>query len=159
MAKKYFGALQNVIAGGEQPKSRRLHDLHAVHNDDWKAECELLGLLDRARAKNSQRAKFSNNRAELVAANMVACQGDHTWIKSAPTDAAMVAPPPSQPPRNPPFLEDATKRNRVQPPCFQAATEAQPSNEHYSATAQPAAYRQPLRLRVPDRGEVGRSSF
>jgi hypothetical protein len=81
MAKKYFEALQNVVAGGELPKSKRLHGLHAVHSDDWKAECELLGFLDPKGQKNSQRAKFSNNRAELVAANMVACEGDYTWIR------------------------------------------------------------------------------
>jgi hypothetical protein len=43
MGMKYFEALQNVVAGGQQPKSKRLHGCHAVHNDDWKAECELLG--------------------------------------------------------------------------------------------------------------------
>ena len=81
MAIKYFEALQNVVAGGMQPKSKRLHGLHAVHSNDWKAECELLGLLDREGQKNSQRAKFSNNRAELVAANLVACEGEYTWIR------------------------------------------------------------------------------
>jgi hypothetical protein len=81
MARKYFEALQNVVAGGEQPKSKRLHGLHAVHSDDWKAECELLGLLDRNEPKNAYRAKFSKYRAELVAANMVACEGEHTWIR------------------------------------------------------------------------------
>jgi hypothetical protein len=81
MATKYFEALQNVVAGGEQPKSKRLHGCHAVHNDDWKAECVLLGLLDPKGPKNSQRAKFSKNRAELVAANMVACEGEYTWIR------------------------------------------------------------------------------
>jgi hypothetical protein len=81
IAKKYFEALQNVVAGGMQPKSKRLHGVHAVHSNDWKAECELLGLLDREGQKNSQRAKFSNNRAELVAANMVACEGEYTWIR------------------------------------------------------------------------------
>ena len=59
----------------------RLHGLHAVHSDDWKAECELLGLLDPKGPTNRQRAKFSKYRAELVAANMVACEGDCTWIR------------------------------------------------------------------------------
>ncbi|OKO75122.1 hypothetical protein AC629_34355 [Bradyrhizobium sp. NAS80.1] len=81
MARKYLEALQNVVAGGEQPKSKRLHGEHAVHSDDWKAECELLGLLDRNEAKNAYRAKFSKYRAELVAANLVACEGDYTWIR------------------------------------------------------------------------------
>lgn len=81
MAGKYFEALQNVVGGGERPKSKRLHGCHAVHNDDWKAECELLGLLDPKGQQNSQRAKFSKYRAELVAANVVACEGDYTWIR------------------------------------------------------------------------------
>jgi hypothetical protein len=81
MAMKYFEALLNVVGGGELPKSKRLHGCHAVHNDDWKAECELLGLLDPKGKENSQRAKFSKNRTELVAANMVACQGEYTWIR------------------------------------------------------------------------------
>ncbi|MET4207714.1 AAA family ATPase [Bradyrhizobium sp. LA2.1] len=81
MAVKYFEALQNAVGGGELPKSKRLHGLHAVHRDDWKSECELLGLLDPRGAPNSQRAKFSKYRAELVAANVVACEGDHTWIR------------------------------------------------------------------------------
>ena len=81
MAMKYFEALQNVVGGGQLPKSKRLHGLHAVHSDDWKTECELLGFLDPKGQKNSQRAKFSTNRAELVAANMVACEGDYTWIR------------------------------------------------------------------------------
>ena len=81
MAKKYFEALQNVVAGGELPKSSRLHGLHAVHNDDWKTECELPGLLDSKGKQNAQRAKFSKYRAELVAANRIACQGEYTWIR------------------------------------------------------------------------------
>jgi hypothetical protein len=81
MAMKYFEALQNVVGGGQLPKSKRLHGLHAVHSDDWKAECELLGLLDPKGAPNSQRAKFSKYRAELVSANIVACEGEYTWIR------------------------------------------------------------------------------
>ena len=81
MATKFLEALQNVVAGGEQLKSRRLHGCHAVHSDDWKAECELLGLLDSKGQKNSQRAKFSKYRSELVAANKIACEAEHTWIK------------------------------------------------------------------------------
>jgi hypothetical protein len=80
-ATRYFEALLNVVAGGMQPKSRQLHGCHAVHNDDWKAECELLGLLDPKGQKNSQRAKFSNNRTELVVAKMVGCEGEYTWIR------------------------------------------------------------------------------
>jgi hypothetical protein len=81
MAMKYFEALQNVVGGGQLPKSKRLHGLHAVHSDDWRAECELLGLLDPEGRENAKRAKLSKYRAELVAANKVACEGRHTWIR------------------------------------------------------------------------------
>lgn len=47
------------------------------------------------------------------------------------------------------FLAGATKRNRGATARNRAATEAQPSIEDSSATAQPAAYRQPVRLHVP----------
>jgi phage terminase Nu1 subunit (DNA packaging protein) len=43
----------------------------------------------------------------------------------------------------------ATKRNHRATARNSSATEAQPSSEDKSATAQPAAYRQPLRLLVP----------
>jgi hypothetical protein len=83
LAMKFLEALQNVVAGGEQPKSRRLHGCHAVHSDDWKAECGLLALLDRKGQKNIQRAKFSKYRSEQVAANKIACEAEYTWIRSA----------------------------------------------------------------------------
>jgi hypothetical protein len=42
------------------------------------------GMHDRLRESSNddhrQRAKFSKYRAQLVAANMVACEGEHTWI-------------------------------------------------------------------------------
>jgi AAA domain len=85
MAVKYFEALTNVVASGGGARTKRLHGLVAVHNDDWKSECELLGLLDPQGKANSQRAKFSSHRAELVAANKVACEGDFTWIRQPHT--------------------------------------------------------------------------
>jgi hypothetical protein len=81
MAMKFLEALQNVVGGGETPKSKRLHGCHAAHSDDWKTECELLGLLDPKGPKNIQRAKFSKYRAELVAANKIACEGEYSWIR------------------------------------------------------------------------------
>jgi hypothetical protein len=81
MATKFYEALLNVVGSAETPKSKRLHGCHAVHTDDWKAECERLGLLDPQGAANSQRALFSKYRRELVAANKVACEGSHTWIR------------------------------------------------------------------------------
>jgi hypothetical protein len=81
MAMKFLEALQNVVGGGETSKSKRLHGCHAVHSDDWKTECELLGLLDPKGPKNSQRALFSKYRRELVAANKIACEGEHAWLR------------------------------------------------------------------------------
>jgi hypothetical protein len=81
MAMKLLEALLNVVGGGETSKSKRLHGCHAVHSDDWKAECELLGLLDPKGPKNSQRALFSKYRRELVAANKIACEGEYAWLR------------------------------------------------------------------------------
>jgi hypothetical protein len=47
------------------------------------------------------------------------------------------------------FGRSATKRNHGATARNHGATEAQPAAEDRSATAQPAAYRQPVRLRVP----------
>jgi hypothetical protein len=81
LCKKFLDALVNVAAGAFTLRSKRLHGLHAVHSDDWKAECELLGLLDPKEKPDSSRALFSKHRRELVAADMIACQGDYSWLR------------------------------------------------------------------------------
>jgi hypothetical protein len=81
VATKYLEALTNVVAGGGGAKMKRIHNLVAVHCDDWKAECEHLGLLDPLGQKNIHRAKFYKYRGELVAGNRVACEGEFTWIR------------------------------------------------------------------------------
>jgi AAA domain len=81
MAVKYLEALTNVVGSAPTARSKKLHGCHAVHNDDWKAECGVLGLLDPNGPKNILRAKFSKNRADLVAGNMVACEGEYSWIR------------------------------------------------------------------------------
>jgi hypothetical protein len=81
MAMKFLEALLNVVGGGETSKSKRLHGCHAPHSDDWKTECELLGLLDPKGQKNVQRALFSKYRRELVAANKIGCEGEHAWLR------------------------------------------------------------------------------
>ncbi|WP_027556614.1 AAA family ATPase [Bradyrhizobium sp. Cp5.3] len=83
LATKYLEALTNVVASGGGDRMKRLHGLVAVHNDDWKAECELLGLLDPKGPANIQRAKFYKYRTELVAANLVACEGEFTWLRTS----------------------------------------------------------------------------
>jgi hypothetical protein len=80
LGQKYFEALVNVVASGPTAKSKQLHGRHAVHYEDWKAECEVLGLLDPAGLANVQRAKFYKYRTELVVANRIACHGDHSWV-------------------------------------------------------------------------------
>jgi hypothetical protein len=55
------------------------------------------------------------------------------------------------------FEGSATKRNHGATARNHGATEAQPAAEDRSATAQPAAYRQPVRLRVPGK-EKGSSN-
>jgi hypothetical protein len=72
---------------------------------------------------------------DQVTAPIIVCDG------CAPPCAT--APQPSQ------FPNGATKRNHRATARNHGATEAQPSIEDKSATPQPAAYRQPLRLRAP----------
>jgi AAA domain len=79
-AEKYYQALVNVVGGSDLPKSKKLHGRHAVHNDDWWAECVQLGLIDPKEKPNSARALFSKNRRELVAADRIACQGEYSWL-------------------------------------------------------------------------------
>lgn len=79
-AEKFYRALVNMVGGGDLPNSKRIGGRHAVHNDDWWAECELLGLIDPKEKPDSARALFSKNRRELVAADKIACRGEHTWL-------------------------------------------------------------------------------
>jgi hypothetical protein len=54
------------------------------------------------------------------------------------------------------FEGSATKRNHGATARNHGATEAQPAAEDRSATAQPAAYKQPVRLRIPEKRKVRR---
>lgn len=77
LALKFRDALVNVLASdlaikvGAHP---------AAKDDDWKAECVRLGLIDPQAKPNSARALFSKNKRELVAAHRVFCDGEVTWI-------------------------------------------------------------------------------
>jgi hypothetical protein len=78
VALKYLQALTNVIASDQAvtlPGGRR-----AAKRDPWQAECVLLGLIDPTAKPDSARALFSKNRAALVAANRIACEGDFSWL-------------------------------------------------------------------------------
>ena len=73
---KALDALTNVLAGDQAvtlPGNRR-----AAHRDHWQAECALLGLVDQAKP-HSARTLFNKFRRELVAANLIACEGDQSW--------------------------------------------------------------------------------
>ena len=51
----------------------------AAPTQAWQAESFKLGLLDPKRSSNANRALFSKNRTQLIAANWIACDGDLTW--------------------------------------------------------------------------------
>jgi AAA domain len=73
---KALDALTNVLASDQAvtlPGNRR-----AAHRDHWQAECALLGLVDPAK-QHSARTLFNKFRRELVAANLIACEGDQSW--------------------------------------------------------------------------------
>ena len=75
---KALDALTNVLAGDQivmLPGGRR-----SVHRDDWAAECNVRGLIDVKRNEKSATTMFNRFRRELVAANLIACEGDLQWL-------------------------------------------------------------------------------
>ena len=81
VGKKFHAALLDALAtsGEVSPYSA---DRMAVTLDQWKSECTRLGLLNRSsekRDKARDRALFSKYRLELIAANLVVCNGDFAW--------------------------------------------------------------------------------
>jgi AAA domain len=76
--KKAMDALTKVLAGDQVvmlPGGRR-----AVHRDHWVAECNARGLIDTERNSKSATTMFNRFRRELVAANLIACDGDWQWL-------------------------------------------------------------------------------
>jgi hypothetical protein len=73
---KFLAALVNVLAG-EQAVAR--DGRRCASMDDWKRECETLGLIDRNAKPDSARSLFAKHRRELVAGNHVACNDQHAW--------------------------------------------------------------------------------
>jgi hypothetical protein len=71
-------------------------------------------------------------------------------VADRPADWDGCAPPCATAPQPSQFPKGATKRNHRATARNHGATEPQPSIEDKSATAQPAAYRQPVRLLVPN---------
>jgi len=75
---KALDALINVLAGDQVvmlPGSRR-----AAHRDHWSVECNARGLIDVKRNEKSATTMFNRFRRELVAANLIACEGDLQWL-------------------------------------------------------------------------------
>jgi hypothetical protein len=75
---KAIDALINVLAGDQVEMlsgGRR-----AAHRDHWAAECNARGLIDTKRNEKSATTMFNRFRRELVAANLIACEGDLQWL-------------------------------------------------------------------------------
>jgi hypothetical protein len=75
LGQKFLSALDNVLAGdaGHTWDGKR-----CVMMDAWKKECTTGGLID-AKEKDSGRSLFSKYRRELVACDLVACEGVRAW--------------------------------------------------------------------------------
>jgi hypothetical protein len=81
IGRKFHDALLNAIAVGGLADTRSA-GRPATTRNKWFGECVRLGMLDGSsddRVSASDRAKLSKYRAELVAANWIACNGDLTW--------------------------------------------------------------------------------
>jgi hypothetical protein len=81
IGRKFHDALLNAIAVGVLADTRSA-GRPATTRNKWFGECVRLGMLDGSsddRVSASDRAKLSKYRAELVAANWIACNGDLTW--------------------------------------------------------------------------------
>jgi hypothetical protein len=75
---KALDALINVLAGDQIEMlsgGRR-----AAHRDHWATECNARGLIDAKRNEKSATTMFNRFRRELVAANLIACDGDLQWL-------------------------------------------------------------------------------
>jgi Bifunctional DNA primase/polymerase, N-terminal/AAA domain len=73
---KFLLALQNALAS---PGTTRFQSWKAVTMDQWRAECRILGLVDKEKA-DSERSLMSRHRRELIGCNLIACHNDLVWI-------------------------------------------------------------------------------
>jgi RecA-family ATPase len=87
LAQKFHAALLDALASKGMPRPQSA-SRPSVTMKEWKAESCRLGVLDLEpddrRRRNSQAALFSNNRANLVAAGWIACNGDFAWNMKLP---------------------------------------------------------------------------
>jgi hypothetical protein len=72
---KFLDALNNVLAGDEVAVA---FGHRATTMDAWRAECQRLGLIDDAKP-DSARTLFAKHRRELIASNLIACNGQTVW--------------------------------------------------------------------------------
>jgi hypothetical protein len=73
---KFLQALQNALAGGE---TTTFQSWKAVTMDQWRAECRILGLVDKDKG-HSERTLMSKYKLELIGRNLIACNNDLVWI-------------------------------------------------------------------------------
>ena len=81
LALKFHGALTDALAATAMPRPESA-SRPCVTLDQWKAECCRLGLLATEPGKDlshAQKSLFNKYRRELIAANMIACNGDFAW--------------------------------------------------------------------------------
>jgi hypothetical protein len=79
MGRKFHDALLDALCTAIAERRPNCGKGTSVTQDTWIQELDRLGLLDKDGAPNKRRALVSKYRAELIAANYVACNGDFIW--------------------------------------------------------------------------------
>jgi hypothetical protein len=78
---KFLAALVEVFGGDDTTIFERRK---AVKLDQWHAECERMGLVDKGEPHKGKsqaaRSRFSKYKLELISRNHIACHGDHVWL-------------------------------------------------------------------------------
>lgn len=78
LAAKFLDSLYSAVLGD---KARTMpNGCRAAHTEDWRSEAVARGLIDTGVKAHSARTLFARYRRELVAANLVACEGEWTWV-------------------------------------------------------------------------------
>jgi AAA domain len=78
LGKKFLDALRNAFADAGAEKIK-VQAWQAIKIDAWKAECVRLGLIDPEAKPDSARTLLAKYRRELLAANLIACDGALMW--------------------------------------------------------------------------------
>jgi hypothetical protein len=74
---KFLEALHDALAGDGTTKYQTWN---AVKAEQWRAECFRRGLLDQAKLV-SARTLFNRYRRDLIAHNLIACDGELVWLR------------------------------------------------------------------------------